>query len=476
MKLKKPGKLNISLRSFIASSVIFILVISLLAVSITMIVFSYKNTDNSILSSTGKSAGLIASRMTEDSFNIEHLNALIEETAVAQDGRIIAIDRNYHILSDSESLINEKSGALYIVSKNVIDVMTGKKKMQSSINDGYVSIIIPVTDKSGAIRGVIISNASTAGIDMVHRRIFRVNIVAFCIVLMLGIVYAIFISRLSVKELESVNEQISNVAEGNFDTEIEVKGFKEVRYLADNYNNVLKKLDTIDDARQEFVSNVSHELKTPMTSMKVLAESLVQNENASAGDYREFMGDIIDEVDRETKLINDLLTLVKTDKRNSELNLGEYNIGELIEIIIKRVSPIAEARGIEIQYSSYKDVIAEVDEVKILLVISNIITNAIKYNVDNGWVRISLNADSRYFYIKVADSGIGIPDDAKDKVFDRFYRVDKARSRNTGGTGLGLAIARNVIFSHNGTIKLYTEFGNGTTFTIKIPIKQDMAV
>ena len=154
------------------------------------------------------------------------------------------------------------------------------------------------------------------------------------------------------------------------------------------------------------------------------------------------MGDIIDEVDRETKLINDLLTLVKTDKRNSELNLEEHSIGELIEIIIKRVSPIAEARGIEIQYNAYKDVIAEVDEVKLLLVISNIITNAIKYNVDNGWVRITLNADAKFFYIKVADSGIGIPDDAKDKVFDRFYRVDKARSRDTGGTGLGLAIAK----------------------------------
>ena len=134
---------------------------------------------------------------------------------------------------------------------------------------------------------------------------------------------------------------------------------------------------------------------------------------------------------------------------------------------------MAEARSIDIQYSEYKEVIAEVDNVKLLLVISNIITNAIKYNVDNGWVRITLNADGKFFYIKVADSGIGIPDDAKDKVFDRFYRVDKARSRDTGGTGLGLAIARNIIFAHGGNIKLYSEFGNGTTFTIKLPIKQE---
>ena len=96
-----------------------------------------------------------------------------------------------------------------------------------------------------------------------------------------------------------------------------------------------------------------------------------------------------------------------------------------------------------------------------------------KYNIDNGWVKITLNADHKNFHIKVADSGVGIPEDCKDQVFERFYRVDKARSRDTGGTGLGLAITKNVILMHRGTIKLYSEYGEGTTFTIKIPLKQD---
>jgi signal transduction histidine kinase len=204
--------------------------------------------------------------------------------------------------------------------------------------------------------------------------------------------------------------------------------------------------------------------------MKVLAESLTQNETASAEDYKEFMGDIVDEIDRETKIINDLLTLVKTDNNSTEMNLEEADINEMMETIVKTVGPLAKQRGIDLSYESYREVIARVDQVKLSLAISNLIENAVKYNVDNGWIKCSLNADNRYFYIKVADSGVGIPEDAKDRVFDRFYRVDKARSRDTGGTGLGLSITRGIVNAHKGTIKLYSESGKGTTFTVKIPL------
>lgn len=229
----------------------------------------------------------------------------------------------------------------------------------------------------------------------------------------------------------------------------------------------------LDSTRQEFVSNVSHELKTPITSMKVLADSLVQNEEADLPMYKEFMKDIVEEIDRESQIITDLLTLVKMDKKTAEMNITEVDIDALLEIIIKRVTPIAASRSITISYEKYRDVLAEVDEVKLSLALTNIIENAVKYNIDNGWVKITLNADHKNFHIKVADSGVGIPEDCKDQVFERFYRVDKARSRDTGGTGLGLAITKNVILMHRGTIKLYSEYGEGTTFTIKIPLKQD---
>ena len=212
-------------------------------------------------------------------------------------------------------------------------------------------------------------------------------------------------------------------------------------------NEILGRMQTLEDSRQEFVSNVSHELKTPMTSMKVLADSLIQQgDQVPAELYREFMQDIVAEIDRENVIISDLLSLVKLDKK-------------------------AAQRNIELIFESFRPVTAEIDEVKLSLGLTNLIENGIKYNKDDGWIRVTLNADHKYFYVKVADSGVGIPEDCQDQVFDRFYRVDKARSRDTGGTGLGLAITKSVVSLHNGEIKLYSKVGEGTTFTLRIPLK-----
>ena len=180
--------------------------------------------------------------------------------------------------------------------------------------------------------------------------------------------------------------------------------------------------------------------------------------------------DITAEIERENKIITDLLSLVKMDKSECELNISSVNINELCEQILKRIRPIAAERNIDLNFESFRPVIAEVDEVKLSLAINNLIENAVKYNYDNGWVRVSLNADHKFFYIKVSDSGVGIPADEQENVFERFYRVDKARSRDTGGTGLGLAITRNAILVHKGAIKIYSKEKEGTTFTVRIPL------
>ena len=226
----------------------------------------------------------------------------------------------------------------------------------------------------------------------------------------------------------------------------------------------------VDDSREEFVSNVSHELKTPLASMKVLADSLLIQEQVPVELYQEFMEDIAKEIDRETDIINDLLTLVKMDKTAQNLNIKPGNINELLELILKRLKPIAERKNVEVVLESFRPVTAEIDEVKMTLAISNLVENAIKYNHENGWVRVSLNADHKFFYVKVADSGIGIPKEDQDHIFERFYRVDKSHSREIGGTGLGLAIARNAVIVHRGSIKVYSNYGEGTTFTIRVPL------
>lgn len=226
----------------------------------------------------------------------------------------------------------------------------------------------------------------------------------------------------------------------------------------------------LDESRQEFVSNVSHELKTPLTSMKVLADSLVGQQGIPEELYQEFMGDITAEIDRENKIITDLLSLVKMDKKAADVNITHMDINQLLEDILKRLRPIADKRNIDLILDCFRPVEADVDEVKFTLAISNLVENGIKYNVDDGWVRVSLDADHKYFYVTVADSGMGIPEDSIERIFERFYRVDKSHSKEIGGTGLGLAITKSSIAMHHGAIKVFSREGEGTTFSVRIPL------
>ena len=246
--------------------------------------------------------------------------------------------------------------------------------------------------------------------------------------------------------------------------------FTETRLLSEAFNKMLGRLKQLDDSREEFVSNVSHELKTPLTSMKVLADSLLAQKEVPVELYQEFMGDIAKEIDRENDIITDLLSLVKMDKKGTTLNIASVNINEMLELILKRLKPIAEKKNVEMVLESFRPVVAEADEMKLSLAVSNLVENALKYNHENGWVHVSLNADHKYFYVKVADSGIGIPKEGQEHILERFYRVDKSHSREMGGTGLGLSIVRNAVIMHRGSVKVYSSEGEGTTFTVRIPL------
>ena len=270
-----------------------------------------------------------------------------------------------------------------------------------------------------------------------------------------------------VKPLKSVVRAIGHIESGDFSEQMEVRDNIEVEQISDAINSMLTKVQNLEDSRQEFVSNVSHELKTPITSIKVLAESLTMQEDVPVELYREFMGDINQELDRMNKIVNDLLSLVKSAV---QMSIEEVNINEFIEGILKGITPIASKRNIEIIFESVRPVSAQIDSVKLGMAFTNIIENAVKYNFDNGWVKVTLNADHKFFYLRVADSGVGIPEELQDHIFERFYRVDKARSRETGGNGLGLAITRNAILLHRGSIKVHSVEKQGTTFAVRIPL------
>lgn len=467
----KLKKVNISLKFFIIASIV---TICFVVVGITYNVFNkvyYKEYKEAVKDDMIEQCSILQEELVVNGMTMDtpvDINQEVDSMAAMLDARILVINGEYRVIKDTYV---ERLNTI-IVNSEIIHVMSGKESQYiEETADGYIRYICPVVGEEENI-GVIVMTASLVKADVIVDNANRQTIFFGVLVVFACILIAILIGILSVRSMKIMNRHMEQAKDGGFDEQIPVQGFKEMRALTENYNDTMNKLAVLDSTRQEFVSNVSHELKTPITSMKVLAESLIQNEEADLPMYKEFMSDISEEIERESKIISDLLTLVKMDKKSAEMNIEEIDINALLEIILKRVIPIANSRGIEITYESYREVKADVDEVKLSLALTNIIENAVKYNVDNGWVKVTLNADHKNFYIKVADSGVGIPDDCKEQVFERFYRVDKARSRDTGGTGLGLAITKNVILMHKGTIKLYSESGEGSTFTIKIPIKR----
>ena len=373
------------------------------------------------------------------------------------------------VLRDTYGLEEGKT----LLIDEVPPVLDGRQASMTSIQDEHVVIVMPVyqADQS-TIGGAVVMNIS---LGEVYRMYQGIRTILLTLLLCLGVivaVVAILYSAQVVRPIGEVRGQVRKITEGDFSEQMNLHGYNEVEKLSDEFNHMLSDLQNLEDARQEFVSNVSHELKTPITSMKVLSESLTGQEDLPVELYQEFMEDIGTELDRMNQIINDLLSLVKMDRTAAvQVNISEVNVNEFVENLLKQLQPIADKRNIEIVFESVRPVVAQIDEVKLSMAFRNLIENAIKYNYDDGWVRVSLNADHKFFFLKVSDSGEGIPEELQDHIFERFYRVDKARARETGGSGLGLAITRSAVLLHHGSIKVHSVEQQGTTFNVRIPLQ-----
>lgn len=396
------------------------------------------------------------------------LNSAIVSLANYYNGRIVVVDSNLKIIKDTYGLLEKKT----LLSDAVIMGLSGSNKAYYDKKNEYIEITFPITDvNTKEVLGVMVASVSTEDIREQQKELIeKADVVLLAIAAVITLAAFLMADRF-VKPVKRMVTAFDRVSQGHMDEELQIGGFTEIDRAGEAAGKMLARLKALDDTRQEFVSNVAHELKTPITSMKVLADSLLSQEEVPNELYKEFMVDIAAEIDRESKIITDLLSLMKLDKSAADLNISSIDMNGMLELILKRLRPIAETRNIELVFESFRQVTAEIDEVKLTLALSNLIENAIKYNYDDGWVKVSLNADHKYFYVKVSDSGVGIPEDAQDMVFERFYRVDKARSRETGGTGLGLSITKSIVLMHNGAIKLFSREKEGTTFTVRIPLR-----
>lgn len=436
---------------------------------IIIYVFLRKSMDETVTQVKWQSNILASDILAMDFFKNPDSDAAdveIQQMAYAYSARILIINSDYIIVKDNYIFDEGKT----IITEDVINAFKGKSHSHINYKSSSAVITTPIIDDTGKISGVIkVSLSGYATIQTINymKRISIAVMIALLLVFSGILVFVIYKLTSPAKDMK---EAILSLSDGDKNARIKKQTIKEYKDIGDAVNVLLDRLESIDGSRDEFVSNVSHELKTPMTSMKVLADSLLATENAPIEMYKEFMQDIAEEIDRENEIIGDLLNLVRTDGERAVLNIETVDVNELMEVVLKRLKPIALKNNIEIIFESMRPVTASIDRVKFIIVLTNIIENAIKYNHPEGWVKITLNADHKFFYVDVSDSGIGIPEECKDHVFERFYRVDKARSRETGGTGLGLAITKNIVLLHKGTIKFYSKENEGTTFNIRIPL------
>ena len=397
----------------------------------------------------------------------EVINAQLEQLSNIYDGRVLLVNPGFQIVKDTYGLDTGKT----IISEEVVRSFQGEEITKYDSQNRYIELVIPLknTDTEEQL-GVMLVSVSTDSImmnyDFLRDNAHMVEIASGIAILMI----AFFCAKFLVGPFGKMTKSLEEIQAEDVDEKLMISDYTETEAISTAFNEMLGRMRAIDDSRQEFVANVSHELKTPLTSMKVLADSLLSQEDVPVELYKDFMGDITEEIERENNIINDLLSLVKMDRSAGTLNISVVNINELMEMIMKRLRPIAEKQSIELVLESFRPVSAEVDEVKLSLALNNLVENAIKYNKKDGWVHVTLNADHKYFFVRVEDSGIGIPEDSLEHIFERFFRVDKSHSREIKGTGLGLAITRNAILMHRGAIKAHSKEGEGTIFTVRIPL------
>ena len=296
----------------------------------------------------------------------------------------------------------------------------------------------------------------------------RNSLIVSALLALLGGVAAYFISGHALKPIREFSDKIEEVQAQNLaDSGIEECKIKELNQLSVSYNKMLERLSDAFEIQRQFTASAAHELRTPLSLMQVQLDLYHSTQHpGSDADTVQMIKMLTEQNDRLGKMVKTLLDMseLQTVGRDEKIILND-----LVDEVLEDLEPLAQEKNIKL-IGKYKNITMIGSDILIYRLVYNLVENAIKYNNLDGWVHVALNADYQYFYVRVEDSGIGIPKENQDMVFERFYRVDKARSRETGGTGLGLAIVKKIILMHHGTIKMHSEEDVGTTFTVRIPL------
>ncbi len=341
----------------------------------------------------------------------------------------------------------------------------------SAEGEMVVSAAVPiVVDKT--VTGAILLQSSAESIgeytSSMTRSILSLAILVSLIVALLGFVF----SGIITKPIRKLTRSVVDMSEQDTEEKLDIVYGGEIGELVDSFNKLIDKIEMQEQKRQEFVSNASHELKTPLSSIKLIADSLIQTPDAPREMEVEFLTDMNIQVDRLARIIDKLLALTKMDDSGavSRMEFSVMDITELTGSVVRALKPLAESKNIYLEYRSDIGIFSRIEKDRLWEAFYNILDNSIKYTKEGGHVQLTVEREDNCAVITISDTGIGIASEEVYKIFDRFYRVDKARSRETGGTGLGLSIALTAVELHGGNIQVESEEGIGSRFKIIIPI------
>lgn len=401
---------------------------------------------------------------------------IVERSLAGTNIRGVVTNASYTVLYDTNGE-SELIGKVFMrdVLKRALDGEQADITTTTDQNMRLISVAVPVEVGGEIMGGVYLAESINTIDETIYSTrtsliVFSVLIIVLVGMLSLGMSYII---TSPMEEFKNVAKEISK---GDFSKRLEVRGHSEIAQMAETLNYMCDELGLLEEKRRKFVSDASHELKTPMAGVKLICDSLVSAENLDPAMVKEFLSDMSDEVDRLTRIVERLLVLTKLDAGDVELKLEETDIKMLINQVVKKLTPIATSKDIVI-YTNYHDYDFQpilLDYDKIYEAIYNISDNAIKYSPEGGFVHIDVTADSDYLTIQIEDNGPGIPEEERDRVFERFYRLDDSRARDTGGTGLGLAITKEAVLMHGGAIDVRNASDIGSIFTVILPYRVDM--
>lgn len=399
-----------------------------------------------------------------DVLNYDSISGMVSRTESLQDVRMIVTDQAGFVLYDSKQVLGDR----YALFPEIMTALDYKDVFSWNYSAGVIEsrTAVPILYYGNVVGCVYLTEFDTAQgglIQSLQVTIFGITVFLEAFVILFSLTFSSTFSR----RLRRIMSHMRVIQEGDYSHKIDLGGNDELATLGKEFNDLTDRLEASEKKRSRFVSDASHELKTPLASIKLLTDSILQYD-MDLETVREFVGDIGDEAERLNRMTAKLLSLTKAEGQSQE-ELEIIYMAPTVRRVARMLRQTALDAKITFQLDLEDDCPILILEDDLYQIVFNLMENGIKYNRPEGSLFVSLHRDEDNACLKVRDTGMGIPEDAIAHIFDRFYRVDKARSRATGGSGLGLSIVRTIIAKHRGEIQVSSQFGEGTTFTVTFP-------